>query len=117
MSCLTRLLHVVLVVFENTDSQEQLQNYTPFEVNIHTIGDNLLKSNYGCFYILLSSMKAYQISAPIHIRMASVRHVRTTKTTLNIDDKWPTAVNANNAIIDIKRTNGYLGLNVFMNIL
>ena len=99
-----------VLVFENTDSQEQLQNYTPFEVNIHTIGDNLLKSNYGCFYILLSSMKAYQISAPIHIRMASVRHVRTTKTTLNIDDKWPTAVNANNAIIDIKRTNGYLGL-------
>ena len=99
-----------VLVFENTDSQEQLQNYTPFEVNIHTIGNNLLKSNYGCFYILLSSMKAYQISAPIHIRMASVRHVRTTKTTLNIDDKWPTAVNANNAIIDIKRTNGYLGL-------
>ena len=99
-----------VLVFENTDSQEQLQDYTPFEVNIHTIGNSLLKSNYGCFYILLSSMKAYQISAPVHIRMASDRHVRTTKTTLNFDDIWPTAVNTDNVITATKHTNGYLGL-------
>ena len=99
-----------VLVFENTDAQEQLQNFQPFEVNIHTMGDNLLKSNYGCFYILLESMKAYQISAPIHVHLNSAKHVRTTKTTLNFDDIWPTMVDENNVITDSKRTNGYLGL-------
>lgn len=99
-----------VLVFENASSSEELVTENPFEVNIHTIGNNLLKSNYGCFYILLSSMKAYQISAPIHVRMASERHVRTSKTTLNFDDLWPTTVNEKNEIIDVKRTNGYLGL-------
>lgn len=99
-----------VLVFENTSSSEQLDNEYPFEVNIHTSGDNLLKSNYGCFYILLGAMKAYQISAPIHIHMNSARHVRTSKTTLNFDDLWPIAVNEDNAITETKRTNGYLGL-------
>ena len=99
-----------VLVFENTDSQEQLNNVNPFEVNIHTIGNNLLKSNYGCFFILLDAMKAYQISAPIHVRLNSAKHVRTTKTTLNFDDLWPTAVNMDNAITATKRTNGFLGL-------
>lgn len=101
-----------VLVFENTDAQQLLNNYTPFEVNIHTMGNNLLKSNYGCFYILLGSMKAYQISAPIHVHLNSAAHVRMTKTTLNFDDLWPTALDANNIIIDskLKRTNGYLGL-------
>ncbi len=99
-----------VLVFENTDAQQLLNNYTPFEVNIHTTGNNLLKSNYGCFYILLESMKAYQISAPIHVHLNSEKHVRTTKTTLNFDDIWPTAVDENNVVTDSKRTNGYLGL-------
>ena len=99
-----------VLVFENTDMQEQVQNFDPFEVNIHMIGDNLLKSNYGCFFIFLNSMKAYQISAPIHVRMASDKHVRMTKTTLNFDDKWPTSVSIDNAITATKRTNGKLGL-------
>ncbi len=99
-----------VLVFENIDAQQLLNNYTPFEVNIHTMGNNLLKSNYGCFYILLGSMKAYQISAPIHVHLNSDAHVRMTKTTLNFDDLWPTALDANNLITDSKRTNGYLGL-------
>ena len=99
-----------VLVFENTDKQQLVQDYLPFEVNIHTMGNNLLKSNFGCFYILLGSMKAYQISAPVHVHMNSDAHVRMTKTTLNFDDIWPTAVDANNLIADSKRTNGYLGL-------
>lgn len=99
-----------VLVFENTESVENVQDAVPFEVSIHTMGNNLLKSNYGCFYILLSSMKAYQISAPIHVHMASAAHVRSSKTTLNFDDLWPKAVDANNKITDTKRTNGYLGL-------
>ena len=103
-----------VLVFENTDKQEQLQNYQPFVVSIHTIGDNMLNSNYGCFFGLSISgsiaMKAYQVSSPIHIHMHHKDHVRLTKTTLNFDDIWPTAVNANNEIIDSIRTNGFLSL-------
>ena len=103
-----------VLVFENTDAQEQLDNYVPFEVNVHTIGDNLLKSNYGCFFALVvggaDAMRAYQISAPISIHMQTDKHVRQTKTTLNFDDCWPTALDANDQITATKRTNGYLGL-------
>lgn len=103
-----------VLVFENTDAQEQLGNFLPFEVNVHTVGHNLLKSNYGCFFALVvggvDAMKAYQISAPISIHMQKDKHVRQTKTTLNFDDCWPTAVDANDSIIVTKRTNGYLGL-------
>lgn len=100
-----------VLVFENIESIENVQDTVPsFEVSIHTMGNNLLKSNYGCFYILLSSMKAYQISAPIHVHMASEAHTRSSKTTLNFDDLWPKAVDVNNNITKTKRTNGYLGL-------
>ena len=103
-----------VLVFENTDAQQLLSNYTPFEVNVHTVGHNLLKSNYGCFFALVvggtDAMRAYQISAPISIHMQTDKHVRQTKTTLNFDDCWPTAVDANDSIIVTKRTNGYLGL-------
>ncbi len=99
-----------VLVFENTESVENIQDATPFKVSIHTMGNNLFKSNYGCFYSLLGAMRAYQISAPIHVHMASVAHVRSSKTTLNFDDLWPIAVDANNKITDTKRTNGYLGL-------
>ena len=103
-----------VLVFENTDAQQLLNNYTPFEVNVHTVGHNLLKSNYGCFFALVvggsDAMRAYQISAPISIHMQTDKHVRQTKTTLNFDDCWPTAVDANDSIIVTKRTNGYLGL-------
>lgn len=103
-----------VLVFENTDSQEELSKYQPFEVTIHTRGDNLLKSNYGNFYALsvggMTAVKAYQISSPISVHMVGERHVRTTKTTLNFTDEWPAAIDANDSITLNKRTNGYLGL-------
>ena len=99
-----------VLVFENVESVEQLQTVNPFTVNIHTRGNNLLKSNYGCFFILMKAMKAYQISAPIHIHMNSAKHVSTSKTTLNFDDQWPVSMGVNRNIASTKRTNGYLGL-------
>ena len=112
-------------VFENIDPQQLLQNYQPFEVSIHTIGNNLLNSNYGCFFGLSIvqdgsvAMKAYQVSSPIHIHMyydpekgveSGTGFDRKTKTTLNFDDLWPTAIDANGVITDTKRTNGFLAL-------
>ena len=103
-----------VLVFENIDGQEQLQYFDPFEVNIHTEGNNLLNSNYGCFFGLQIgnsvAMKAYQVSSPIQVHMFSKDHVRKTKTTLNFDDQWPTAIDASNNITVTKRTNGYLAL-------
>ena len=103
-----------VLVFENIDQQEQLQNYQPFKVTIHTMGHNLLKSNYGCFYALqvggINAVKAYQISSPISVHMIGERHVRNTKTTLNFTDEWPIAIDANDSITQNMRTNGYLGL-------
>ena len=105
-----------VLVFENVDPQEQLQNFDPFEVTIHTIGDNLLNSNYGCFFglsIIQGSgiaMKATQVSSPIHVHEFNKDYARKTKVTLNFTDEWPTAVNADNAVIESKRTNGFLAL-------
>ena len=103
-----------VLVFENMDKQEQLENYDPFEVSIHTIGHNLLNSNYGCFFGLKLgnsvAMKAYQVSSPIQVHMPSKDHIRTTKTTLNFDDVWPTVIDASNNITATKRTNGFLAL-------
>ena len=93
-----------VLVFENMDAQEQLDLFDPFEVNIHTRGNNLLNSNYGCFFGLQIgnsiAMKAYQVSSPIQVHMFSDNHVNKTKTTLNFDDIWPTG----------EQTNGYLAL-------
>jgi len=103
-----------VLVFENVDAQEQLQNFTPFEVSIHTIGDNMLNSNHGCFFALkigeATAMKAYQVSSPLQVHMLTKDYVNKTKTTINIDDIWPTAVDANNVIVDSCRTNGFLAL-------
>lgn len=93
-----------VLVFENMDAQEQLDLFDPFEVNIHTRGNNLLNSNYGCFFGLQIgnsiAMKAYQVSSPIQVHMFSDNHVNKTETTLNFDDIWPTG----------EQTNGYLAL-------
>lgn len=103
-----------VLVFENVDPQEQLQNYQPYEVSIHTMGNNLLKSNYGCFFGLnilgQVAMKATQVSSPIQVHMHNRGYERKTKTNLNFDDIWPTAVDENGVVSEIKRTNGYLGL-------
>ena len=103
-----------VLVFENVDAQEQLQNYDPFEVSIHTIGNNLLNSNHGCFFGLKIgvdvAMKAYQVSSPIQIHMLRDGYERKTKTNLTFDDLWPTAVNASNEVTASTRTNGFLAL-------
>ena len=103
-----------VLVFENMDAQEELQYFQPFDVSIHTTGNNLLNSNHGCFFALqvgnVTAMKAYQVSSPIQVHMHTKEHARKTKTTLNFDDIWPTAVNASNEITDSKRTNGFLAL-------
>ena len=103
-----------VLVFENIDKQEELLLYEPFEVSIHTRGDNLLVSNHGCFFGLavsgVTAMKAYQVSSPIQVHMHKKEYSRKTKTTLNFDDLWPTAVDASNAITSSTRTNGFLAL-------
>lgn len=98
-----------VLVFENTESSDNLETAQPFEVNIHTIGHNVFKSNYGSFYEIFG-MRAYQISAPLHIHMNSAKHVRSSKTELTLDDVWPTMLDANRVMADSVRTNGFLSL-------
>ena len=99
-----------VLVFECVDQADDVAYISPFDVNIHTIGDNLLKSNYGCFCYFFG-MDPFQISAPIHVRMHSAEHVRKSKTSLTFDDVWPIAMNnATREITATKRTNGFLGL-------
>ena len=98
-----------VLVFECVTKAEQIDLAKPFEVSIHTIGNNLLKSNYGCFNYFFG-MDPFQISAPIHVRLHSADHVRLSKTTLNFDDIWPTKLDEMGQITESKRTNGFLGL-------
>ena len=74
----------------------------------------MLNSNYGCFFALkvgeATAMKAYQVSSPLQVHMLTKDYVNKTKITINIDDIWPTAVDANNVIIDSCRTNGFIAL-------
>jgi hypothetical protein len=99
-----------VLVFECLDKTKDVALANPLDVTIHTIGNNMLKSNYGCFYDFFG-MDPFQISAPIHVRMHSADHVRESKTSLTFDDKWPTAMNsATGEITTTKRTNGFLSL-------
>ena len=102
-----------VLVFENMETREKLDS-VPMSVTIHTRGDNMLKSNHGCFFGLNAfgkiAMKAYQVSSPVHIHMYSKDHARMTKTDLNFDDKWPVSLDENNAITSTIRTNGFLAL-------
>ena len=103
-----------VLVFENVDPQEQLAGYLPFEVSIHTDGDNVLNSNYGCFFGLAIgsdiAMKATQVSSPIQVHMYKEEYARKTKITLNFSDKWPSSVDANGNVTDSVSTNGFLAL-------
>ena len=102
-----------VLVFENMQTREQL-DLAPMKVSIHTRGNNLLNSNHGCYFGVNAfgqiAMKAAQVSSPIHIHMHTKDHAKMTKTTLNFDDIWPTAVDANNEVTDSTRTNGFLAL-------
>ncbi len=103
-------------VFVFEDAQEphkNMDNVVPFKVSIHTLGDNVLRSNYGNFFEIFS-MRAAQISAPLHIHPQTADHVNGSKTELTFDDVWPTEVtvvdNYNYNYTDTKRTNGFLSL-------
>ena len=98
-----------VLVFECVEKTENMMMVQPFEVTIHTIGNNLLKSNYGCFNYFFG-MDPFQISAPIHVRLHSADHVRTSKTVLNFTDEWPNALNADRTVKTSTRTNGFLSL-------
>ena len=99
-----------VLVFECVDESNDVALAQAFDVTIHTIGKNLLKSNYGSFCYFFG-MDPFQISAPIHVRMHSSSHVRKSKTSLTFDDKWPTAMNSTTGeIITTQRTNGFLSL-------
>lgn len=99
-----------VLVFECVDESSDVALAQAFDVTIHTIGKNLLKSNYGSFCRFFG-MDPFQISAPIHVRMHSSSHVRKSKTSLTFDDKWPTAMNSTTGeIVTTQRTNGFLSL-------
>ena len=86
----------------------------PFEVNIHTMDRNLLKSHYGCF---LSSIvgRAFQVSSPIQVHLISTDITAATR--LSFDDIWPTAITRTTTDgvvtaeeVSTKRTNGFISL-------
>lgn len=92
-----------VLVFENQDNDPS----GSFDVTIHTRGNNMFKSNYGCFFELMQGMRAYNVSSPIQIHLASTGHKANSKTILTFDDKWPTDASDPSKI---ERTNGYLSL-------
>ena len=94
-----------VLVFENTQEDSYLESEA-FQVNIHTKGNNLLKSNYGCFYEIFG-MRAFQVSSPIQIRLTTDKYMMTSRTHLTFDDKWPNDVNDD---AKYTRTNGFLSL-------
>lgn len=98
-----------VLVFECVEKTENMMMVQPFDVTVHTTGNNLLKSNYGCFNYFFG-MDPFQISAPIHVRLHSADHVRTSKTVLNFTDEWPNALNADRTVKTSTRTNGFLSL-------
>lgn len=103
-------------VFEcNSEGEFVVPEDEAFEVTIHTLGKNVLKSNFGCFYQIWG-MRAYQVSSPIQIRVSSKEHVNRSRTILTFDDKWPTGweteIEGEETITKLvtKRTNGFLSL-------
>lgn len=86
---------------------DELSNTSnPFKVNIHTRGDNVLKSNHGCFFDILG-YRAYQVSSPVQIHMKDENYINGSATELTFDDLWPNTTALAGAPT---RTNGYLAL-------
>ena len=96
-------------VFECLTKSEILAEAESFHVSIHTRGNNLLKSNYGCFFNLMGDLRAFQVSSPIQVHLASDKHLDNSKVTLNFDDVWQVA-NTTAEELDYIRTNGFLSL-------
>lgn len=96
-------------VFESqTLISDDIENAEPFEVTIHTRGNNMLKSNYGSFFGLMG-MRAFQVSSPIQVHLKTDKYEPASKVTLNFDDIWQ-KMNTGNSIVDYERTNGFLSL-------
>ncbi len=96
-------------VFESQSLiEDDIENATPFEVTVHTRGNNMLKSNYGSFFGLMG-MRAFQVSSPIQVHLKTDKYEPASKVTLNFDDVWQKA-NTGNAMVDYERTNGFLSL-------
>ena len=92
-----------VLVFENQDNNKS----GSFDVSIHTINNNMFKSNYGCFFELMKGMRAFQVSSPIQVHLAGDEHKANSVTTITFDDKWPTDATDYS---QTKRTNGRLSL-------
>lgn len=80
---------------------------TPMNVTIHTLDNNLLKSNYGCFLQSIAG-RAFQASSPIQIRLIDDTYATASTTTLNFTDEWPASQHAKTG--EGVRTNGFLSL-------
>ena len=80
-------------------------NETSMNVTIHTLDNNLLKSNYGCFFQSIAG-RAFQASSPVQIRLIDDTYWAATKTTLNFTDVWPASQNSKTGV----RTNGFISL-------
>lgn len=95
-------------VVECLTRTENIAEADPFNVTIHTRGHNVLKSNYGSFFNLMGDLRAFQVSSPIQVHLASDAYVNNSKVTLNFDDIWQVANTGRE--IDYIRTNGFLSL-------
>ena len=98
-----------VLVFACNDKVASVDN--PMEVTIHTLDNNLLKSNYGCF-LQSAAGRVYHVSPSVQIRLIDDTYYIETTTTLNFTDEWPASkhpktVDAHNNAI---RTNGFLSL-------
>ncbi len=87
-----------------------------FDVAIHTIGDNMLKSNYGAYFNLLGTdqgrILAAQVSASVQVRLGAREHFDLAEVVIDFDDKWPNAAtkNSKGEFTSTYRTNGFLSL-------
>ena len=77
------------------------------KVTIHTLDNNLLKSNYGCFLQSVAG-RAFQASSPVQIRLIDDTYYRAATTILNFTDEWPASQHTKTG--DGVRTNGFLSL-------
>lgn len=80
---------------------------TPMNVTIHTLDNNLLKSNYGCFLQSIAG-RAFQASSPVQIRLIDDTYAAASTTTLNFTDEWPASQNPKTG--NDVRTNGFISL-------
>lgn len=80
---------------------------TPMNVTIHTLDNNLLKSNYGCFLQSIAG-RAFQASSPVQIRLIDDTYATASTTTLNFTDEWPASQHPKTG--SGVRTNGFVSL-------